>query len=465
MALRIRLFHKLFAAFVIVSFASVVLFAVITHWYMGASFLRYINEERATRLEAIATAAAERYASRGDWAWLAGDRRAWRRLLIEGAADREPPEEGPPARRRPPWRGGSRHAMPTLYDTGHAIVAGREPYREDMTLRAIVSSGQTVGWIGLPPLRRPASRRDVRFAERQAVMLGVAASVAFVLSIGIAFVTARRLARPIGQIGDAARALAGGRYDTRVATAGEDEIGMLASDFNVLARTLEENESARRRWIADISHELRTPLAIMRGEIEAVRDGVRDAGDGLVDSLAEETGRLTRLVDDLYQLASADIGALDYAFDPCSPGAILVESVNRFAHRFDAAGLQYDYDIDAELSVKADKRRLLQLLENIFENCCRYVDRPGKVRATVKRQGAFAHIDIDDSGTGVNIDDPDRLFEPLARGEHSRSREFGGSGLGLAICRRIAEAHGGSIHAAKSPLGGLRISVQLPLES
>ena len=283
------------------------------------------------------------------------------------------------------------------------------------------------------------------------------------LSIVVAYVTARRLAAPIRQISRAARDLSGGDFEMRLPPLGRDEIGQLGEDFNVLARTLQHNESARRRWFADVSHELRTPLAIMRGELEAVADGIRPNDARMLESLQQETQRIEQLVEDLYDLARADIGTLDYEFAPCSPGAIATQVVNRFAHRFALADLSYDYDIDPRLEIMADGRRLAQLLENILENCCRYVVSPGQIHIAVRAAGSIVELRVEDSGPLLETDDLQTLFEPLARQERSRNRSFGGSGLGLAICKRIVTGHEGNITASVSDLGGLAIVIRLPV--
>jgi len=289
------------------------------------------------------------------------------------------------------------------------------------------------------------------------------ALVAMVLSLLVAAWLARRQSRPIIELGAGARALASGHFETRLAAHSNDEIGTLVDDFNVLARTLEDNESARRRWFADVSHELRTPLTIMRGELEAASDGIRPINAALVESLSQETARLAHLVDDLYQLARADIGALDYEFSRASLGALLTECVSHFAHRWQQSGIQYAHDIDADLCAHVDSRRILQLLENLFENSSRYTDAPGRIEITARRVNGEAELIIADSGPGVVADELPLLFEPLHRAERSRSRTHGGSGLGLAICKRIVTAHGGRIEAKAASLGGLAIHIHLPL--
>ncbi len=463
MNLRPRLFHKLFAAIVIASFGSIVLFGAVAHWSMKRSFARYLNEAREERMDRLAVRLAADYDPAQGFARLRDTPRAWRRLLRSLREDAEPSAAGPP-----PRPGRDRHAFKlarhiTLYDTEHRIVAGRLPFDEAATTRAITVDGHTVGWLGAPALGPPGDARERRFERRQMTLLLIAAFAAALLAIPAAWWMARRLVLPIRRLGGAARALAEGDFTARVPAAGSDELGQLAQDFNLLARALQENESARRRWIADVSHELRTPLSILAGEIEAARDGIRPLDARLLDSLAAESERLGKLVEDLYLLARADIGALDFEFAPVSLAPLVTQALARFEHRLAAAGLDVSSELDATCVVTGDRERLAQLLENLLENCCRYVTAPGRIEVTLGRVGAYARLVFDDSGPGVADGEHARLFDPLHRSEASRSRRHGGSGLGLAICARIAHAHGGSIAATAGARGGLAVSVDIPL--
>ena len=471
--MRLKLFHKLFLVLAGTSLCSVLLFAGFAHWSSARNFLRYLNDEREARLTALSDQLLAVYERDGDWQALQDDQRAWHRVLRDAmragtAGDLPPPPRHDGAPVQPPHppplhlRGRPR-IEPTLYDLGHRIIAGPLPYSSDMTLRPLVRDGHILAYLGMPPLRKPADARDVRFARRQAHILLGGAALALVLSLLAAAWVARRQSRPIVELGAAARALASGQFDTRLEARSRDEIGELVGDFNLLARTLQDNESARRRWFADVSHELRTPLAIMRGELEAATDGIRAIDDALVESLSQESARLTHLVEDLYQLARADIGALDYEFTRASLGALLTESISHFAHRWQQAGIEYEYQIDADLCAQLDTGRILQLLENLFENCCRYTDTPGRIVISARRVDGGARLIIADSGPAVPAEELALLFEPLHRVERSRSRAHGGSGLGLAICKRIVLAHGGHIEARPSPLGGLAIHIQLDL--
>jgi two-component system sensor histidine kinase BaeS len=142
----------------------------------------------------------------------------------------------------------------------------------------------------------------------------------------------------------------------------------------------------------------------------------------------------------------------------------VARALERFARRLDERGLVVAPALAPALHVLADTARLDQLLDNVLENCCRYVDSPGTVHVTLQRRDGHALLTVEDSGPGVGEAELARLFDPLQRGEASRDRRSGGSGLGLAICQRIAHAHGGRITATHAAAGGLAVAVELPLQ-
>jgi two-component system sensor histidine kinase BaeS len=290
------------------------------------------------------------------------------------------------------------------------------------------------------------------------IMLAVLAALAAILAV----LLARQLSKPIEAITRHIKELAAGKYGARLIPMSSDELGRLAVDTNRLAAALEQHETARRRWIADVSHELRTPIAVLRGEVEAVQDGIRENDDDFVHSVGIEVKRLSKLVDDLYQLSMSDIGALNYRFEPCPVAAVLEEAVAQFQGRLDECGISVRSTIEAGVMCHGDKQRLAQLFANLLENTCRYTERPGTLEVELRADGDTISIDLADSAPGISDDEGRQLFEPLYRGERSRSRERGGAGLGLSICRKIVEAHRGTIVARPSAMGGVAIHIELP---
>jgi two-component system sensor histidine kinase BaeS len=321
----------------------------------------------------------------------------------------------------------------------------------------------TVGWLGVRRNTLLTDRLALAFIDSQSRSNTLILLLALGLSALGSWLLARQLIRPVRRMAAGVRRLASGEYTVAI-PAGGDELGDLARDFNLLGRTLQRNEEARRDWIADLSHELRTPLAVLRGEIEAMQDGIRPVSVDGIASLHAEVLSLGKLVDDLYELALSDLGALDYRREPVSLTEIVVSAVETHRHRFADKGVALTCVPRRPSVVHGDRRRLAQLFGNLLENSLRYTDRGGRCEVCLEVTGALAVITIDDTEPGVPSGLHERLFDRLYRVDGARTREHGGAGLGLAICRNIVDAHGGRVAAEGSPLGGLRIRLELPRE-
>ncbi|MEZ4483317.1 MAG: ATP-binding protein [Syntrophotaleaceae bacterium] len=275
---------------------------------------------------------------------------------------------------------------------------------------------------------------------------------------------AQRLVRRITSLAAATHLLTAGKYDTRVPAGTSDELDQLAHDFNSLAQALERNQQLRRQWVADIAHELRTPLAVLRGEIEALQDGVRPRSAASLAMLHDEIMHLNRLVEDLYQLSLADINALSYCKESTDLGETLRQAIEPFRGEFTERGIELNCAIPAStIFILGDKARLHQLFSNLLENSLRYTDSGGELKVRATKTPAQVTIDFEDTAPGVPGDKVRHLFDRLFRVEGSRSRRTGGAGLGLALCKTIVEAHDGTITARPSPLGGLWVEIVLPL--
>jgi two-component system sensor histidine kinase BaeS len=352
-----------------------------------------------------------------------------------------------------------------LLDAQREWVAGaRYGVRDATRLVAIEVDGATVGWVGFrtaDPALAPEARRFLQYQGR-ALLLSLL--IALVLASAVGYLLARSLSRPVARLRDTVQELTRGQFSARATFESQDEIGDLARHVNRLAETLERNETARRRWTADIAHELRTPLAVLQGELEAVRDGLRPINTATVDSLHEEVVHLTELVDDLQTLALADAGALNLRLQTVDLAGLARQVFDGFMERIAAAGLQSETSLPERLDILADPQRLRQLLHNLLENACRYTESGGKLRLTLTAGKDSALMDIEDTAPGVEAAHREQLFDRFYRLEPSRGRARGGSGLGLAICRNIVAAHGGQITAGESKLGGLLIHVSLPLK-
>ncbi|HSG91540.1 MAG TPA: ATP-binding protein [Pseudomonadales bacterium] len=497
--MRVGLTARVVLTIVSVAVAVVILDTALTRWAFQHRFLTYVQAQEAEVLDRLATRLGAVYETTGDWGAM-DLRRELRGIGAElraGSEHRRPREpfaaaadagrEAPPDRLRhrgeqddggadagPAFDGrSSLHRLRSmlgrlrLTDAAGAVLfappRGMPPGAEttDVPVRA---GDRVVGTLQLLPAPALSREPDLRFARELTRLIWLIAAAAALLAGAVGWWLARRLLAPVSAVAEGARQLAEGRYDLRLEDARSDELGALARDFNRLASALEAARDARQRWLADVAHELRTPLSVLRAEIDALRDGVRPVDATALDSLAAEMVRLSRLVDDLHQLSLADAGALDYHMRRTD----LVDQVRACAGRFETriadAGLALECTLpDRALVAEIDPDRFDQMLGNLLENALRYTDAPGTVRLTLTGSADRVQLSVDDSAPGVAEADRERLFERFTRLDASRSRETGGAGLGLAIVRRIAEAHGGDVAADASPLGGVRIRVDLPL--
>lgn len=473
--MRFRIRHKLFLAMLAVAGAVVLSMYLVMRWSFDRNFLKYSHTLDLERLEAVAGKLEEAYAGEGSWRFLAEDPRRLRGLLW-GSAGMMPRHPGghrgmgigpmhdvPPG--SGPEPGGWFLRRIVLLDGERNPVLGPPAPPRGMELRPLAHDGKTVGYLGILPPRIVSDARQLRFVREQKRAFAFIAIAVVAMAALLSVPLAGQMVRRIRELASATHLLASGKFDTRVRGDSSDELGQLSRDFNTLALTLEKNEAARRQWVADISHELRTPLSVLRGEIEALQDGVREATPQAIGALHGEVMKLGRLVDDLYELSLSDLGALTYRRTETDLAALLRQAID--AHRNELAGrgirVEADVPADRPFPAFADPDRLNQLFSNLLDNSLKYTEEGGRLKVRIGREDGKAVVDFEDSGPGVPEPELARLFDRLYRVEGSRSRATGGAGLGLAICRNIAEAHGGTIAAFPSSMGGLRVKVELPL--
>ncbi|MEB4593307.1 ATP-binding protein [Candidatus Thiothrix sp. Deng01] len=455
------------------------------------SFLDYLNEQENRSLTQLETNLVNVYETSGGWAALENDPRLWESLLrsalrssffpANGDGADDPPQPPPP----PPFRdelefGGLPPPRPhimqrvdrfvsriILQDEHHKLIKGNPRLGEPDKLHELKSKNKVVGYLGMYRRQRLTEKVDVEFADHLQRALWIIGFLTLPVTALLAFLFARHLGKPIQALRNGARQLTDGNYALRMKAAGRDELADLTRDFNKLAERLQQNENSRKQWIADIAHELRTPLSILRGEIEALQDGINQPDATTFASLHQEVSHLERLVGDLYDLSMSDSGALSYHKEKIDIIALLRETLVLHGGPLHERELQVDTICIAltPVYVQGDPQRLQQLFKNLLENSLRYTDMPGQLRVSTQIKTGSVELLFEDSPPGVPDEALPRLFERLYRVESSRNRATGGAGLGLSICRSIVEAHDGDISAAHSTLGGVAIRIRLPMEN
>ena len=269
--------------------------------------------------------------------------------------------------------------------------------------------------------------------------------------------SAGQLARPVGDLIEAAEHVERGDYSTRLRARGPREVRKLANAFNAMSARLERSEAERRRLLADVTHELRTPLTVMQGNVEAMIDGVHPPDEAHLASLLEETKVLSRLVDDLRTVSLADAGALTLHREQTDIGGLVRDTVSSFAARADAGGVTLKAGTDPMEPVAIDGVRVREVLTNVIANALRHTPRGGKVTIAAAENDGEITISVRDTGSGIPADVLPHVFERFTRADDSP-----GAGLGLAIAKGLVEAHGGQITATSAPGQGTDVRFTLP---
>jgi nitrogen-specific signal transduction histidine kinase len=271
-------------------------------------------------------------------------------------------------------------------------------------------------------------------------------------------------------VSKAAQQVAEGEWAARASIAsramrGNSETARLVRNFNTMADSLEKLEIERTASVAAIAHELRTPLTVLRGRLEAIRDGVLELDSTESNLLVQQVELLSRLVGDLRTLSLAEAGKLSLQLQTIDLAALTRSIVSGFEARAGEKSVRLELATPEQLEVKLDPNRYHQVLGNLLENALRHTPEDGFVRVSLEVRELSAELVVRDSGTGIPEEAIEQIFERFYRVESSRNRASGGSGLGLAIVRAVVEAHGGIILARNAQGGGAEFRVSLPLEA
>lgn len=266
---------------------------------------------------------------------------------------------------------------------------------------------------------------------------------------------ARRIARPLARLADAARAVSEGDLQQSVPEDGSiRELDVLGRAFNRMTASLRQADQAKTAFISDVTHELRTPLTVIKGSIETLEDGAADdleARGRFLASMNRETERLIRLVNDLLVLTRADAGALNLQLRPLDLAELARQRCAHLERR--AAQRQVTLRVEQDLlagsagdfSITADADRLAQVLDNLLDNAVRYAPPGSAVTVRLARAGGEVTCRVSDCGPGIAPKHLPLLFERFYRADPGRDRGQGGAGLGLAIVRSLVLAHGGRV--------------------
>jgi two-component system OmpR family sensor kinase len=487
-----RLWVRLTLAFVLVTLVGVSTVALLANLSASSQFRRYLArselvgwDDSSTEPGTSLTGALVAYYERqGNWDSV--------EVVFEDMGWPTQPSQGKGRMRRTGWQ-------PVLladeqglivYDSQDQRVGDTLSRSEQKLAISIQAGKRTVGLLlAIPPGWGQLPPQEQSFLDQVNRALLLAGALAGTLSILLGLGLSRGLTAPLARLTAAARRIAGGDLSQRVPETGSAEIATLGQAFNLMAADLEKAEELRRNMVADVAHELRTPLSVLQGNLRAILDGVYPLEQAEIATLYDETRLLSRLVDDLHQLAQAEAGQLHLDLRPTDLVEVVQTTVANLTVAAEAKGVRLTTDLaDGLPPVLADPDRLAQIMRNLLSNALRHTPEGGQiaVSATVPPSIPLAvRIVVADTGEGIPPDDLPHVFDRFWRassGEmRSRSREWGGpstsrggepvepsgrgSGLGLAIARHLVQAHSGEMGVESEVDQGSRFWFTLPTAS
>jgi len=471
-----RLWVRLTLAFVLVTLVGVSTVALLANLNASRQFRYYLAQSEMMGQSNLVEDLAAYYERWGSWDGVEG--------VFGGMGGPMQPGRGHPfddaQGRGRMHRGGMLTLLAdeqglVIYDS-EGNYAGETLSRSERKLAIPIQvERRTVGFLlAIPPRGMQLQPQEQSFLHQVNQALLLAGALAGGLGILLGLGLSRGLTAPLARLSAAARRIAGGDLSQRVPETGSAEIAALGRAFNQMAADLEKAEEVRRNMVADVAHELRTPLSVLQGNLRAILDGVYPLAQAEIAALYDETRLLSRLVEDLHELAQAEAGQLHLDLRPTDLVEVVQTTVTNLAVAAEAKGVNLTTDwADGLPSVLADPDRLAQIMRNLLSNALRHTPEGGQitVSATYNAQREFngpaVRVVVADTGEGIPPEDLPHVFDRFWRARSSemgsRSRERGGSGLGLAIARHLVQAHGGEIGVESEVDQGSRFWFSLPV--
>lgn len=299
-------------------------------------------------------------------------------------------------------------------------------------------------------------------------LIWAAALIAVGLGSILVYLMSRRLAKPLYQMNTVALQLAKGKFDQQVEICGEDEIAQLGESFNFMASQLNKLEQMRREFIANVSHELRSPLTSIRGFVQAILDGTvpPETQGKYLNMVYDETSRMTRLVNDLLDIARIDGGIIEVEKSVFDIGELATQIVRKLQPQILGKDLEIVQNIaPSEFLVEADRYLIEQVLINLVNNAINFTPQQGSIALEVEQKGNKVLVMVKDSGIGIPAEDLEHIWERFYKVDKARIRARGGTGLGLAIVKRLIDAHNEEIWVQSKVQEGTQFSFTLPRAS
>ena len=301
-------------------------------------------------------------------------------------------------------------------------------------------------------------------ANAEVVILLIGAFIFVLCASFFVFKMLRRIMRPLNNLKTAVEKMSDGDYGTRVEVISNDEVGQLSNAFNTMAQSIQEEDEAKKTFLATVSHELRTPISYVKGYSESITNGLiqGEKKEEAILLIAREANRMERLTNELMQLVHADLET-NQDFVPIVLAETIRESIQLLALPAKQKNISIVTDLDEAIIINGDEEKLKQIFINLIENAIRYSHTGQNVTVKLSEIKGKAVVQVSDKGIGISEENLTKVTERFYRVNKARSRSDGGSGLGLSIVDMLTKLHGGQL-TIHSTLGeGTTVEIELPL--
>ena len=365
---------------------------------------------------------------------------------------------------------GSAEEATTLQFDKHGLVSTAPTDQEGAVTEVILTSdGKKVGQVRLWVLGSDAllTKADTAFREKTIDAMLLAAIIAVAISLMIGFLVSRMLTNPIRRITGTAKQIRDGDLSARTGLRGDDEIDQLGETFDEMATSLEKDMKHEKRLTSDVAHELRTPLMAMLATVEAMQDGVYPTDNEHLETVASETRRLARLVQQMLDLSRMENHTAPMNLEPVDTVELVRGIVGAQEPLFDQRDLRLRFADETQGKaplLELDPDMITQAVINLMSNAMRYTPEGGWVVVSVTLDRKHVMISVSDTGIGIAKEDLSRIFGRFWRADASRAREAGGLGVGLAVTKQIIERHHGFISVESELEKGTTFTIHLPRE-
>lgn len=352
----------------------------------------------------------------------------------------------------------------------HGLISTAPTDEEGAITEPITTSdGKVVGKVRLWVLGSDVllTKTDTAFREKTIDAMFLAAAIAVAISVMIGLFVSRMLTNPIRRITGTAKQIRDGDLSARTNMRGDDEIDQLGETFDEMATSLEKDLKHERRLTSDVAHELRTPLMAMLATVEAMQDGVYPTDNEHLETVASETRRLARLVQQMLDLSRMENHTAPMNIEAVDMVELVHGIVNAQEPLFHERDLRLRFADETQGKmpfIKVDPDMITQCVINLMSNAMRYTPEGGWVIVTVGLDRKHLTISVSDTGIGIAKEDLSRIFGRFWRADASRAREAGGLGVGLAVTKQIVERHHGFISVESELEKGTTFTIHLPRE-